>query len=229
MDAKFLIAAFVLVGMTGCSTAQMGTKRDAYPAMYGAKKPVSMLVVPAINESTAADAADLLNVTVAQPFTNHGYYVLPLPLVADIFKREGILEGTQVKGVPASVFKKNFGADSVLFMTIENWDKNYVVVAGNVTVGIEYVLISTETNEVLWSYDQKVVVDTSGSSGNILVDLVATAITTAVADYVPVAAQVHQTAIQSMPFGKYHPRNGMDGEIRSVNLTAKDAALDPDK
>jgi hypothetical protein len=41
--------------------------------MYTDKKPLSILVVPAINESTAADAADLLNVTVAQLFTNQGY------------------------------------------------------------------------------------------------------------------------------------------------------------
>lgn len=229
MKGKMLLLSIALLALTGCATVPMGTKGDAYPAMYTDKKPVTMLVVPAINESTAANAGDLLNVTVAQPFTNHGYYVLPVPLVADIFKREGILEGTQIKGMPTAVFKKNFGADSVLFMTIENWDKNYVVVAGNITVGIEYVLLSTTTNEVLWSYDQKVVVDTSGSSGNILVDLVATAITTAVADYVPVAAQVHATAIQSMPFGKYHPRNGTDSSDKTVNLAAQSAALDPNK
>lgn len=228
MYARISLAAILLAGLTGC-VAPMGTKHDAYPQMYTAKKPVSILVVPAINESTAAEAADLLNVTVAQPFTNHGYYVLPIPLVADIFKREGILEGTQVKGIPTSVFKKNFGAESVLFVTIENWDKNYLVIAGNVTVGIEYVLMSTETNEVLWSYDQKVVVDTSSSSGNPLVDMIATAITTAVTDYVPVATQVHLTALQSMPFGKYHPKSGLDGNVRSVNLTAKEAALSPDK
>ena len=166
--------------------------------------------------------------TVSQPFTNHGYYVLPVPIVADIFRREGILEGTQVKGLPTSVFKKNFGADAVLFMTIENWEKKYMVVAGNISVGIEYVLLSTETNEVLWSYEQLVVVDTSSSSGNILVDLVSTAITTAVANYVPVAYQVHVTALQTMPFGKYHPKSGSDGEMRTVNLEAKDAALAQD-
>lgn len=227
MNAKILVVAVVLVALTGC--AAMDTKQNAYPEMYTEKKPVSILVVPAINESTAADAGDLLNVTVAQPFTNQGYYVLPVPIVYDIFKKEGVLEGTQVKGLPTALFKQNFGADAVLFMTIEDWDKHYAVIAGNITVGIEYVLMSTTTNEVLWSYDQKVVVDTSSSSGNILVDLVATALTTATANYVPVAQQVHLVAIQSMPFGKYHPKSGIDGNDRTVNLDAKDAALDPDK
>lgn len=226
MGSKLLITALVLVSLTACSGVKMGTKRDAYPHMYTAKKPISLLIAPAINESTAADAGDLLNVTVAQPFANHGYYVLPIPIVAEIFKREGILEGLQVKGLPAGIFKKNFGADSVLFMTIDSWDKKYMVIAGNVTVGIQYVLISTEANEVLWSYDQEVIVDTTGSSGNILVDLISTAISTAVTQYVPVAAMVHETAIKSMPFGKYHPRSGTDGDTKTVNLVARDAALD---
>ena len=221
---RVISISLIIFFLSGC--AEMGTKQDAYPSMYTDRKPVSMLIVPAINESTAADAGDLLNVTVTQPFSNHGYYVMPMPIVADIFRREGILEGTQVKGLPTSIFKKNFGADSVLFMTIESWDKNYAVLAGNVTVSIEYVLLSTETNEVLWSYDSTVVVDTSGSSGNIFADLIATAIATGVADYVPVAYQVHATASGALPFVKYHPKSGLDGMQKSVNLELKDEALE---
>ena len=221
---RVITVSLIIVFLSGC--AEMGTKQDAYPSMYTDRKPVSMLIVPAINESTAADAGDLLNVTVTQPFSNHGYYVMPMPIVADIFRREGILEGTQVKGLPTSIFKKNFGADSVLFMTFESWDKNYAVLAGNVTVSIEYVLLSTETNEVLWSYDSTVVVDTSGSSGNIFADLISTAIATGIADYVPVAYQVHATASQALPFGKYHPKSGLDGMQKSVNLELKDEALE---
>lgn len=223
---RSIILLLGIVFLSGC--VQMGTKQEAYPAMYTEQKPVSMIIVPAINESTAADAGDLLNVTVTQPFANHGYYVLPVPIVADIFRREGILEGTQVKAMPAHLFKKNFGADSVLFMTIESWDKNYAILAANVTVGIEYVLVSTETSEVLWSYEQQVVVDTSGGSGNLLADIVATAVATGLTDYVPIAAQVHATASNALPFGDYHPRSGADGLDRSVNLAARDGALAED-
>ena len=212
--------------LSGC--VEMGTKQDAFPSMYGPQKPVTILVVPAINESTAADAGDLLNVTVSQPFTNMGYYVVPMPIVADIFRNEGIIEGTQIKGLPTEVFKKNFGADAVLFMTIESWEKNYAVIAGNVTVGIEYVLLSTTSNEVLWSYEQVVVIDTSGGSGNIFADLISTAIATGMTDYASVARQVHARAVTAMPFGKYHPRSGADGLDKSVVIAAKESALAED-
>jgi hypothetical protein len=218
-----LVGLCLAVFMTGC--VDIGTKSESYPLMYSDQKPISIIVVPAINESTAADAGELLNVTVTQPFADHGYYVVPAPIVLEIFRKEGILEGTQVKGIPAKIFRDNFGADAVLFLTITEWDKNYIVIGANVTVGIEYVLLSTQTNEVLWSYTQRIVIDTGSSSGNLLVDLVATAVTTAITDYIPIAYQVHLAAINSMPYGKYHPSTGLDGDQKSVNKAAKDAAL----
>jgi hypothetical protein len=225
---KILLLALMAASLSGCM-AVTGTKKDAFPAMYTERKPVSILIVPAINESTAANAPDLLNVTVTQPFANNGYYVMPVSIVSDIFKREGIIEGSQVKGLPTSMFKTNFGADAVMFVTITHWDKNYVVVAGNVNVGMEYVLLSTETNEVLWSYAQDIVVDTSGnSSGGILGALIATAVSTAMTDYVPIAFRVNETAAKAMPYGKYHPQSGKDG-AEPVSLVAKDAALSKDQ
>ena len=100
MFAKVAFGLLMLSLVTGCATAPIGTRADAFPSMYTDKKPTSMLVVPSINNSTAADAADLLNVTVAQPFVDHGYYVFPVPIVAEIFQREGVIEGAQARSLP---------------------------------------------------------------------------------------------------------------------------------
>jgi hypothetical protein len=226
MRKRILFVVVLVAIASGCG--QTITKQAAFPAMYTEQKPISMVIVPAINETTAADAGDLLNVTIAQPFANHGYYVLPVPIVADIFKNEGVLGGDQVKGMPTSVFKETFGADSVMFLTIETWDTNYAVIAANVTVGLEYVLLSTVTNEILWSYEEQLVIDTGSSSGNILVDIIATAISTAVTDYVPIARSVHETALKAMPYGSYHPKSGTDGAEKSVRSGKMEAALADD-
>ena len=221
---RILYFALVTTLLAGCAETQ--TKRNAFPDMYSDQQPTSIVVVPAINMSTAADAGDLLNVTITQPFSDHGYYVMPMPIVQDIFQREGILVGEQVLQIPPSVFRDNFGADAVLFLTIKAWDKNYVVVAANVTVAIEYRLVSTQTGNTLWAYDEQVVVDTSGSSGFILADIISTAITTAMTDYVPVAYQVHNTALTAMPVGGYHPQHGLDGDVKAV-LTSKNTLQSP--
>jgi NAD(P)H-hydrate repair Nnr-like enzyme with NAD(P)H-hydrate dehydratase domain len=92
-------------------------------------------------------------------------------------------------------------------------------------VGIEYVLLSTTSNEVLWSYEQQVVVDTSGGSGNLLADVISTALATGLTDYSVVARQVHAEAVKALPFGKYHPRSGADGAERTVILEKQEAAL----
>ena len=211
---RILAGFIVILFISGCVQTQ--TRQDAFPEMYTVKQPKTIVVVPSINMSTAADAGDVLNVTVAQPFSNHGYYVLPMPIVQDIFQKEGVIVGEQVKQIPVSVFRDSFGADAVLFLTIKAWDKNYVVIAANVTVGIEYELISTATGEKLWGYDEQVVLDTSGSSGFILTDIISTAISTAMTNYVDVAYQVHNMALSSMPVGSYHPQHGKDGEVESV-------------
>lgn len=220
-----IIAGLMLI-MVGC--AEIETKQNAFPKMYSAsEKPLSILVLPAINKSTAADAGDLLNSTLTIPFADNGYYIMPISIVSDIFNREGIINGAQLAGLPSSIFRKNFGADAVLYVTINKWDTSYLVIAANVSVGMSYVLVSTSDNEVLWSYDQTIVVDTAGdSSGIILLDVIKTAVNTAMTDYIPIARKVNNAAVMTMPYGHYHPNVGKDGNAEVVLKKARERALD---
>ena len=225
MKFKLLLMISLSAFLFGC--AEIETKSEAFPRMYSeSEKPLSILVIPAINQSTAADAGDLLNSTLTIPFVDNGYYVMPISIVSDIFKREGVVEGGQLISLPSSIFKSNFGADAVLYVTINKWDKSYLVLAATVSVGMSYVLVSTRDNEVLWSYDQTIVIDTAGdSSGFILLDVIKTAVTTAMTDYIPIARQVNNSAVLTMPYGKYHPKVGTDGDAKVVLKNAKEKAL----
>lgn len=225
-NSRFLLVAVTLAILTGCGSVI--TKEQAYPAMYDSgKQPLSILVVPAINESTAADAADYYAVTISEPLSYAGYYVYPIEVITDILRSEGVADSQLIRDLPATVFKDGFGADAVLFVTITGWEKNYIVIAGNVTIGLEYVMLSTETNEVLWDYSSQVVVDTSGNTGFILTDIIATAVTTAITKYVDVAKRANSQALVALPFGSYNKSHGMDGALKVVNSQAKDASLDP--
>jgi len=221
-----VVSVLALLIVSGCASVE--TKLEAFPKMYDVnQKPLSIVVIPSINKTTAADAAELINATLTQPFADQGYYVLPIAISSEIFKREGIVAGEQLLNAPMSVFKKNFGADAVLFVTINNWEKNYAVVAANVTVGMSYVLISTIDREVLWSYEQALAVDTAGqSSGFIIADLILTAVKTATTDYVPIASQVNMAAVSVLPYGDYHPKSGEDGDLEVVLTKLKEKALE---
>ena len=222
----YIVVAGYLI--SSCSGLPIQTKAEAYPAMYDDRKPLSVLVIPAINNSTAAEATDFFNVTITEPLSNVGYYTMPVEIVKDIFQKEGIVDSTMIKGLPTSIFKKNFGADAVLFVTINKWDKQYIVLAGNVSVSMDYVMLSTETSEVIWSYSATQTIDTTAeSSGFIMLDILSTAITTATTDYVPIAKQVNYQAFTALPHGGYSDLHGLDQD-QNISTTMKDAALEED-
>jgi hypothetical protein len=214
--SKFKIFCILTTALifSGCATekAAQVTKQDAAPNMY-VEVPKAILVLPAVNKSTAADAADYYATTIAEPLTLKGYYVLPMSITNNMLKQEGIVDGAQLRNTDFSLYKNHFGADAVLFVTINEWKTSYVVISGSVTVGIGFELISTKTGETLWRYENTIVVNTSGDNNNgggLLAALIATAINTAMQDYLPIARNVNQTATFMLPAGPYHNQHNHD-------------------
>jgi hypothetical protein len=203
-----LIALFLLINLVGCATYI--TKEEFSPKMY-TERPLSILVLPPMNNSTAADAKDYYMTTVAEPLTNSGYYVYPMEIVSDILQQEGLYDTETMLDAPLDKFKEYFGADAVLYVTIEEWDTQYFITSGSVDVKARCELKSTTSGEVIWFYDDKISVNTSGSDGGaggwigLLAKVVTTAIQTATTDYVPIARDVNKNIFLAMPFGKYNP------------------------
>jgi hypothetical protein len=204
---KNLVFVAIFLSITSCGTA----KKSLYPKMYG-EMPSSIVLLPIINKSTSSEAPLLYISTVAEPLANSGFYVFPIDITNDFFKREGITLGDQLKGISPSKYLEMFGTDSVLSVTIHKWDTNYYLVGGNVTVELECVITSTKTSNILWSQRNTYVVPTTSSTGNFLGDLIATAINTASVDYVPVARNLNFMTFNTIPHGKYHLRYLKDNE-----------------
>ena len=224
---KKIIPSLFIILLISCTGAQFETKKEAFPAMYDERQPLSIVVVPAINNTTAVEASNYFNVTITEPLSNFGYYTMPVEIVRDIFLKEGVVDSTMIKGLPASIFRKNFGADAVLFVTINKWDTTYAVLAANVSVGLEYVMLSTDTNEIIWQYSSTQVVDTTAdATGFILMDILTTAIQTAVTDYVPIAKTANYQAFVALPHGQYSKLHGTDMDEDVVYKKLKEAATD---
>lgn len=209
----FLLLALLL---TGCQSTRI-TKQDAFPKVY-AEKPASILVVPAVNNTTAADASQLYATTIAYPLAEAGYYVFSIPYIDSFFAAEGVTDGAQLRQVPMSKFRETFGADSVLFVNINKWDTNYYLTGGSVAVAAHFELVSTKSNELIWQYDDVIVKDTSSDSGNLFADLISTALSTAMSDYVPMAKTVNQQILRTIPVGKYHKKHGKDQDDSGISL-----------
>lgn len=214
-----------LLFLSGCAMQNKVAKGEVYPAMYR-EMPKTVLVLPAINHSTAADAPYLYTSTIAQPLANSGFYVLSTEVTQKFLDNEGLNTGEQLASVPPQKFAEIFGADAVLYVTIDKWDTNYYVLGGNVKVGISYKLRSTKTGEELWAYANELVMDTSGdsNSGGLLAALISTAIKTSTQDYVPIARRVNYVALSTIPFGGYHKMHGKDSKLMIVPPPSSPAA-----
>ena len=89
---KNLLIGLSLSLLASCASNQWQTKSEAFPAMYDDRQPVTIVVVPAINNTTAAEASNYFNVTITEPVANQGYYPMPVEIVRDIFLKEGEVE-----------------------------------------------------------------------------------------------------------------------------------------
>jgi hypothetical protein len=216
----FGILAILL--LSACAP-KMSTKLAEFPMMYE-ERPASILILPPINESTAADAKEYYSTTIQEPLAFAGYYTFPYPITSEILKMEGIYDTELLVNLPLSKFKEYFGADAVLFTTIKKWDLSYMIIASTLTVSIDCKLKSTTSNQILWKYTGTVVVDLSGGNAGgglagLIVKVIVAAVQSAAADYAPYARQANYRALTSMPYGKYHSEHNKDQQVQFVDQT----------
>ncbi len=229
MKSYQLIIYWSLIILLGGCTPHI-TKEEFAPEMYR-EHPTSILVLPPINKTTAADAKEFYATTVAEPLTNSGYYVFPMEIVYDILQQEGLFDTETMLGIPTSKFKEYFGADAVLYVTLLEWNTSYFLVSGSVTVKASCELKSTHTGNVIWFYDEAVEVNTSGESGGatglagLLVKAISTAVKTATQSYIPIAREASEKIFKAIPFGKYHKDFGQDRK----NKIEKKKPTEPEK
>jgi len=218
---KVLLIYLVVLGVSGCvAPPTYVTKGEEFPAMY-VEKPKSLLIMPPINLSTAAEAKEYYSTTVEMPIALHGYYTFPYQLTADVLKQQGVYDSELVYDIPLTKFYDYFGADAVLFTKIIHWDTSYTVVASTLTVSIDAEIKSTKTSEVLWHYNGTVVVDLSANGGGggmagLLINAIATAINTAAADYTTYAKMANGRFVGSIPYGPYHPMYLKDQQMKLI-------------
>ncbi|MBN2425034.1 MAG: DUF799 family lipoprotein [Calditrichaceae bacterium] len=218
---KISLLVIIMTSISFISCNPTMTKLDAFPKMYE-EQPVSVLVLPPINETTAAEATDYYTTTIAEPLAESGFYVFPIEVINQILQEQGLYENIDYENLPIAKFWEYFGADALLITKILKWDTSYYVIGGNVTVSIDFQLMSTKTGEIIWKYNGTIQVDTSGDSGNapgfagLLASVITTAIQTAATDYVPQAKKANIQALQSIPVGKYHSQHNKDQNRKVV-------------
>jgi hypothetical protein len=175
------------------------------------EQPRSILVVPAINKSVEVNAPDYFLTTIARPLAERGYYVFPVHLVKRLMEDDGLGDADMVHAEAPERLGKMFGADAVMYVSIEQWNAKYVVLSTSVTVSLKYTLKSTATGQTLWEDSKTLVYQPQNNSGGGLAGLIAQAVvaamTKAAPNYMPLAQQANAAAIytkgRGLPAGPY--------------------------
>lgn len=206
---KWLLAVFAIL-LTGC--AANAPKKDL--SAFRAAAPRSILVIPSVNKSLDVDAPNYLLSTLTVPLAEKGYYVFPVHTTKTILEQEGLYEGEQIHAQPPESLARMFGADTVLYVTINRWDAQYALLTTVVTVDFDYRIVNKDGAE-LWAAKQKMQYqpDNRNNSGPPLAQLLAAAINAAVTraapNYMPLTrqanAQVFILGPSALPNGPYKP------------------------
>ena len=208
MNTLKLLLCLTVAALAGCAGAP--PKKDL--SAFNTAAPKSILVVPALNKSLDVDAPNYLLSTLAIPLAEKGFYVFPVNAAKVVLEQEGFYEGEQIHQQPPEALAKLFGADAILYVTINRWDVKYVVLSAAVTVEFEYRMVAKDGTEIwqakqMMQYSPQNNASTGNALANLIVAAVAAAVTRAAPDYMPLARQANQLAIvlgpNAIPNGPY--------------------------
>lgn len=208
----YFILACCLV--SSCGMMSTVTRGSQYAKMYE-EKPITLLVMPPINNSTNVEAKDLLYTSISRPLIEAGYYVFSPLLAMDILKAESAYDAELFFESSLEAFNSYFGADAVVFSVIDKWAKKGL----GIETKIRYVIKSAYTNEILFDRSCDLFLDLSVNSTSsygllgALVDLAASAINTAVTNHIVAARKANYFILGDIPRGQYNPDHMLDKEV----------------
>jgi len=131
--------------LSGCTS----TQSYDYSA-FRQSRPRSILVLPPLNHSPDIQATYSLLSQVTLPLAESGYYVLPVTLVDETFRQNGLANPGEMHAVEPAKLRKIFGADAVLYLKVTAYGTTYKVLISDTRVSVEARLLDLRTGQLLW-------------------------------------------------------------------------------
>jgi len=209
-----ILSLVVALSLSSCGVTNTALTRGMqYSKMYE-EKPLTLLVMPPINNTSNIEAKEYLYTSINQPLAEAGYYIVSPAMAMDILKAESAYDAELFINTPLTKFQQYFGADAVIFSEINSWTKTL----SGIKTNIRYFIKSTSTGEILFDKTCDLYLDLSkdiSSQNSILgtlANLAATALSTATTEHIEAARKANGYAFHDIPYGKYHPLNLQDKE-----------------
>jgi hypothetical protein len=143
---SIVAGAGAMLVLQGCVTPP---KPYDYTAFKEAR-PASILVLPPINGTPEVQATPSVMAQMTQPLAESGYYVLPVSLVDETLKSNGMHTPDDAQQIPAAKLREIFGADAALYVKVTRYGSVYKVVNSETAVTLEARLVDLRSGQLLW-------------------------------------------------------------------------------
>ncbi len=143
---KTLVGLCALALLGGCATP----KTVDYSA-FKQSRPKTILVLPPLNESPDVKATYSLLSQVTYPLAEAGYYVMPIALVDETFKQNGLNTPGDIHQVSPAKLQEIFGADAALYITVKEYGTSYMLITSETAVTASARLVDLRTGVALWT------------------------------------------------------------------------------
>jgi hypothetical protein len=141
---RFLLGAFVF--LAGCAT-------KAPPWDYTnfqRAKPATLLVMPPVNDSPDVNATHGVWSHATRPLAEAGYYVLPVTLVDETFRENGVYTANDAAEIPPVKLRDYFGADAAVYIKVKKYGTSYAVISSETRVEIDARIVDLRSGQLLW-------------------------------------------------------------------------------
>ncbi|AIZ35679.1 DUF799 domain-containing protein [Pseudomonas sp. K1(2024)] len=141
-----MVGACVLALFAGCAE-----RKTTDYAAFKQSRPKSILIVPPLNNSPDVKASYSMLAQVTYPLAEAGYYVMPVALVAETFRQNGMTTPADIHELPAAKLREIFGADAGLYVTVSDYGTRYMVLSSATIVTASAKLVDLKTGATLWT------------------------------------------------------------------------------
>lgn len=145
LRSKVTLLAFAALILAGC--AQQPKDYSAYRAA----DPKTILILPPRNSTPDVAATYGFYSNTQAPVAESGYYVLPITLVDEHFKTNGLTVADDIHQVDHARLRDVFGADAALYINVTDYGTRYFVVGSASVVTAEARLVDLRTGTELWA------------------------------------------------------------------------------
>ncbi|MEN5093793.1 DUF799 domain-containing protein [Pseudomonas protegens] len=152
-----LLSVSLLVGCAAPKTVDYSAYKQA--------RPKSILVLPPLNESPDVKATYSMLSQVTFPLAEAGYYVMPIALVDETFRHNGLTNPADIHGLSPAKLNEIFGADAGLYITVKEYGTSYMLISSETVVTASATLVDLKTGTTLWTGSARASSE-EGNNGN---------------------------------------------------------------